>query len=93
MSESVGVGPCTPVASGRVVRSAEPFGTCAGRMVRTDDVLSMADWGTERMTVVLYSECTLDVLSKSGCALLSLSSTNVTVSVPLRGKEHQIRTA
>ena len=37
MSESVGVGACTPVASGRVTRSSEPLGFCVGRMVRMDE--------------------------------------------------------
>ena len=54
--ESVGVGPCAPVASGLAVRSSEPLGLCAGRIVRIEDVLSMADCGKERITVVLYSE-------------------------------------
>lgn len=56
MRESVGVGPCTPVARGRVVKSSEPFGLSPGRIVRMEDVLSIADCGRERITVVLYSE-------------------------------------
>lgn len=37
MSESVGVGPCTPVARGCEVRSSEPLGLWIGRMVRMDE--------------------------------------------------------
>ena len=56
MSESVGVGPCAPVASGWDVRSSEPFGVWAGRMVRideSDDASAECETGCERMTVVL----------------------------------------
>lgn len=35
--ESVGVGPFAPTARGRSVRSSEPFGFGAGRMVRIED--------------------------------------------------------
>lgn len=56
MSESVGVGPCAPTASGRVVKSSEPLGLCRGRMVRIEEreEPSLAlETGCERMTVVL----------------------------------------
>ena len=56
MSESVGVGPCAPTASGRVVRSSEPLGLGLGRTVRIEereDVSLALEAGCERMTVVL----------------------------------------
>ena len=72
MSESVGVGAWAPVASGRAVRSSEPFGLCLGRMVRIeerDEASGVCETGWDRMTVVLYSECTEDVLSRRGRSL------------------------
>lgn len=37
MIESFGVGACGPVARGRVVRSSDRFGACAGRIVSMED--------------------------------------------------------
>lgn len=74
ISESVGVRPWAPMASGRAVRSSEPFGLCAGRIVRMDDSdEASAEWetGSERTTVVLYSECADRVLSNKGRSLPS----------------------
>ena len=55
--DSVGVGPCAPTAGGCPVRSSEPFGFGAGRIVRIDEREGgaeseyCAEW--LRMTVVL----------------------------------------
>ena len=53
MRDSVGVGPWTPSARGRAVKSSEPFGLGAGRIVRTEEPLTIADCGRDRITVVL----------------------------------------
>ena len=53
----VGVGACAPVASGRIVRSSEPFGVCAARIVRIDEsdggIVSVYVGECARTTVVL----------------------------------------
>lgn len=54
-----GVGPFAPIACGRRVRSAEPFGLGAPRMVRMDESeggVGLGECGCARITVVLYSE-------------------------------------
>lgn len=43
IKESVGVGPWMPTARGRAVRSSEPFGLGAGRIVRTEEPLAIVD--------------------------------------------------
>ncbi len=74
--DSEGVGALAPVAGGWEVRSSEPLGFWVGRMVRieerVDGVESRDVDGWARMTVVLYSDGMLDVLSNNGRALPSL---------------------
>lgn len=74
MKESDGVGAFAPVAGGWEVKSSEPFGLGLGRMVIIEERLDMVGsaWGCPRMTVVLYSDWMLEVLSRSGRALPSL---------------------
>lgn len=76
--DSEGVGALAPVAGGWEVRSSEPLEFWAGRMVRIEErvegVESMDVDGWARITVVLYSDGMLDVLSNNGRALPSLSS-------------------
>ena len=74
--DSEGVGALAPVARGREVKSSEPLGLGAGRIVKIEEREEGAAStdGCARMTVVLYSDCMLEVLSNNGRALPSLCS-------------------